>query len=193
LILTDREIKTAIDRGSIIIDPPPIDKHYSSTSVDLTLDPILTLFDKEKINKKGVKYLFDPSVDNFDAESILADFSTPEEMSGEGYELGKGDFVLGFTAEKIDLRRDTKIAARVEGKSSLARLGLSIHITAPTIHAGFVGRIRLEIVNHGHLPIILKKRMRICQLIFEVTLGTPTKGYSERGGQFLHQAPKPAR
>lgn len=84
----------------------------------------------------------------------------------------------------MDLRNDTRIAARVEGKSSLARIGLAVHITAPTIHAGFDGQIRLEIVNHGPLPILLKPGMRICQLIFEQTLGTPDKVY---GGQFAGQ------
>jgi len=60
-------------------------------------------------------------------------------------------------------------------------------MTAPTIHAGFEGRIRLEIVNHGHLPILLKSNMRICQLVFEQTLGTPAKAYI---GQFQGQKPE---
>jgi dCTP deaminase len=78
-------------------------------------------------------------------------------------------------------------AARVEGKSSLARLGLGVHITAPTIHAGFDGQIRLELVNHGHFPITIKSGMRVCQLIFEQTLGTPERGYK---GQFSGQTSK---
>jgi len=60
-------------------------------------------------------------------------------------------------------------------------------MTAPTIHAGFEGRIRLEIVNHGHLPILLKSNMRICQLVFEQTLDTPAKAYI---GQFQGQKPE---
>ena len=85
---------------------------------------------------------------------------------------------------KRTLRESPRLAARVEGKSSLGRLGLGVHITAPTIHAGFNGRIRLEIINHGSLPIRLRAGMRICQLIFEQTLGTPEKGYS---GRFVGQ------
>ncbi|MEZ5888805.1 MAG: hypothetical protein R3D52_00230 [Xanthobacteraceae bacterium] len=61
---------------------------------------------------------------------------------------------------------------------------LIVHITAPTIHAGFDGRIRLEMVNHGKIPIRLRPGMRICPLIFEQTLGTPEKGYQ---GQFSGQ------
>jgi dCTP deaminase len=79
-----------------------------------------------------------------------------------------------------------KYAARVEGKSSLSRIGLAIHITAPTIHAGYDGHIRLELVNNGPLPIRLRVGMPICQLIFEQTLGTPDKGYH---GQFAGQKP----
>lgn len=79
---------------------------------------------------------------------------------------------------------NARLAARVEGKSSLARFGLGVHITAPTIHAGFKGRVRLEIFNNNIVPIRLITGMRICQLIFELTLGTPDHGYQ---GQFLDQ------
>src|SRR4051812_14953344 len=104
---------------------------------------------------------------------------------GSGYVFRSHTFLLGWTIEKIWLPQRSRLAARVEGKSSLARLGLGVHITAPTIHAGFDGQIRLEIVNHGPLPITVKPGMRICQLIFEATLGTPQRGYQ---GQFLGQS-----
>jgi dCTP deaminase len=71
---------------------------------------------------------------------------------------------------------------RIEG--ALARLGIGVHITAPTIHAGFKGPIVLEVFNHSTLRVKLTAGMRICQLIFEQTLGTPAKGYS---GQFFQQ------
>ncbi len=183
MILTDREIQTAIGRKQIIIDPEPLEKAYSSTSVDLTLDPILSIFKPEK---SGIKTVIDPSVDNFNAEDTIKELAEVFPIVEEGYALQPQKLVLGYTNEYIDLRNDPKIAARVEGKSSLARLGLTVHMTAPTIHAGFEGRVRLEIVNHGHLPILLKSHMRICQLVFEQTLGTPTKAYI---GQFKGQKP----
>ena len=96
----------------------------------------------------------------------------------EGYPLKPHTLVLAWTTEYVDLRSSVRLAARVEGKSSLARVGLGVHVTAPTVHAGFNGRIRLEIVNHGKLSIILRQGMKICQLIFEQTLGAPEKGYS---------------
>ncbi|WP_352883362.1 hypothetical protein [Mesorhizobium sp. M1396] len=65
----------------------------------------------------------------------------------------------------VELTSHSRIAARVEGKSSMARLGIGVHLTAPTIHAGFAGQIRLEMVNHNTIPVKLKPGMRICQLI----------------------------
>jgi dCTP deaminase len=93
--------------------------------------------------------------------------------------------VLGWTEETVELPTHARLAARVEGKSSLARLGIGIHVTAPTIHAGFKGPIQLEFCNHGNLRIKVIPGMPVCQLIFEQTLGTPEKGYK---GQFFGQS-----
>lgn len=183
MILTDREIQIAVTKEMIKIVPRPAEGQYSSTSVDLTLDPNLSLFKK---TKKGLEQIIDPSIDDFNAEEVLVDLTEHHLIGEGGYDLQSGDFILGFTAEHIDLRQDTRVAARVEGKSSLARLGIAIHITAPIIHAGFKGRIRLEIYNHGKLPVKLKSGMRICQLVFELTLGTSIKAYN---GQYVDQAP----
>ena len=103
-----------------------------------------------------------------------------------GYQFSPKKLILGWNKEYIDLKITSRLAARIEGKSSLARLGLSVHLTAPTIHAGFKGRIRLEMINHGPIPIRLRPGMPVCQLIFETTLGTPNRGYS---GQFIGQTP----
>lgn len=111
-------------------------------------------------------------------------------IPASGYDLPTKTLLLGWTKEYIELSLETRIAARVEGRSSLARLGLAVHLTAPTIHAGFKGPIQLEMINHGLVPIRLKAGMRICQLIFEMTLGTPEKGYK---GQFLGQTKKAKR
>jgi dCTP deaminase len=90
----------------------------------------------------------------------------------------------------------SRLAARVEGKSSLARLGIGVHVTAPTIHAGFGYKkddeaypgspLQHEIWNVGPLDIKLEERMPICQLIFEIVDGTPEKGYE---GKFSIQGP----
>jgi dCTP deaminase len=121
----------------------------------------------------------------YNIDDALAEITRNVQIDPEaGYELPARQLHLGWTAEFVSVPIDSRLAARVEGKSSLARLGLGIHVTAPTIHAGFEGQIRLEIINHGPIPIVLKPGMRICQLIFEQTLGTPQAGYQ---GQFSGQ------
>ena len=181
MILTDREIKICIDRGLITVDPPPSEIAYASTSVDLTLDPIISMFKKDQ---PGIDKIIDPTNPAFKSDDVVKELTNSQEINTDhGYLLTPQVLILGWTKEYIDLK-ESRLAARVEGKSSLARLGLSVHMTAPTIHAGFDGRIRLEIVNHGQLPVRLKSGMRICQLIFEQTFGTPDKGYQ---GQFSGQ------
>jgi dCTP deaminase len=189
VILTDREIKIYIKRKLIIVDPEPEDIAYQSTAVDLRLDPTISAFTKPP-TVSGVQQItrVDPAHPDFKADEAIRVLTKNENIDPtNGYPLEPDILILGWTKEFIDLSQ-SRLAARVEGKSSLARLGLSIHLTAPTIHAGFQGRIRLEIINHGHHPIILRPDMRICQLIFETTLGTPDKDYE---GQFSGQLPEP--
>jgi dCTP deaminase len=95
-----------------------------------------------------------------------------------------GEFVLALTRERVELPRQSRLAARVEGRSSLARLGLAVHLTAPTIHAGFRGYITLEITNQGPIPIKLRPGLAICQLILEHVFGTPA---AEMTGAFQDQ------
>jgi dCTP deaminase len=101
-----------------------------------------------------------------------------------GYTFQPGSLLLAYTKERIKIPYTSKLAARVEGKSSLARLGIGVHITAPTIHSGFPGQVQLEMFNFGKHQIILDAGMKICQLIFETTLGTPEAGYA---GMFAGQ------
>jgi dCTP deaminase len=130
--------------------------------------------------------------------SLVAKHSEAIDLAKMGhYDLKPKEFILGWTVEKIKLPHRARIAARVEGKSSLARLGLGVHVTAPTIHAGFgydanepQGKgnpIQLEIWNIGDYAIRLIPGLAICQLIFEEVHGTPDKGYH---GVFAHQGPK---
>jgi dCTP deaminase len=182
MILTDREILVAIERGQIKIDPSPPAAAYSSTSVDLTLSRYLRVWKTPKAG--GVEQIVCPAAKEYKFGDFSREFSESKEIGIDGYVIEPGVFVLGWTAEEIDLPLESRICARVEGKSSLARLGIGIHITAPTIHAGFPGQIQLEICNHGTLRIKLNAGMPVCQLIFEQTFGTPEKGYA---GQFFQQ------
>ncbi len=179
MILTDREIKIALEKKQITIDPLPDEAtSYQSTAVDLTLSPIVRIF------KEGVSGIhFDLGSEDYDYKSVIEMVTTREELTAP-FTLVPQALLLAWTNETIDIPNNSRLAARVEGRSSLSRIGVSIHLTAPTIHAGFSGTIQLEVVNHGLTPVILRPGMRICQLIFELTLGTPAKGYS---GQFLEQ------
>ena len=180
VILTDREIKLALEQKTLIIDPRPVDVAFASTSVDLTLDPIVSEF----LTKSTDRH-FDPGRPDYPLNKVLAEETKRVTISDDArYELVPKMLILAWTAEYVDLRKSPRLAARIEGKSSLGRLGLGVHVTAPTIHAGFEGQIQLEIINHGPIPIRLRPGMRICQLIFEQTLGTPEKGYR---GQFAGQ------
>lgn len=180
MILTDREIKIAVQRGLIIIEPAPdYDTALSSTAVDLTLDTNIIVFDEPVA---GVERVLDPSQNT--TSGIIRAITQSQIIPVNGFLLLPKRLMLAWTKEFVGLDIGTRIAARVEGKSSLARLGLGVHVTAPTIHAGFTGQIQLEMVNHGGVPIRLKSGMRICQLIFETTLGTPERGYQ---GQFSGQ------
>jgi dCTP deaminase len=156
--------------------------------VDLTLGASISEF-KEDLNEgDGIETVIDPSHRNFQAERTLQKITNKVSIGPDGYLLKPRRLVLGWTVERVELPTHSRLAARVEGKSALARLGLGIHITAPTIHSGFSYPIRLEIINHGHAPIRLRTDMRICQLVFEMTLETPQKGF-----RALQSAPLPAQ
>ncbi len=182
MILTDREIQVFLDKKQISITPIPNAARYSSTSVDLTLARPFREWDFNQVDRTEGEVI-EPGPD-FKYDEFRDKYTKGKRLSDEGYVLGPKKFILAWTHEKIKIPNHSRIAARVEGKSSLSRLGLAIHITAPTIHAGFEGPIQLELCNHGLFSIRLTPGMPICQLIFEMTFGTPAKGYS---GQFLRQ------
>jgi dCTP deaminase len=184
VILTDREIQAALACGQIKINPNPSADAYSSTSVDLTLSKFIRTW-KETV--KGVEQVVCPSAEGYKFTDLVKALSDLRELNDDGYVIKPQEFLLGWTEETIELPTSSRIAASVEGKSSLARLGIGIHITAPTIHAGFPGTIQLEVCNHGRMNVKLVPGMRVCQLIFEQTLGTPDKGYA---GQFFGQQNK---
>lgn len=181
MILTDREIRIAIESKQVVIDPAPSEEAFSSTSVDLTLGSGLHVF---KQVQPGLDLVIDPSAEGYSFLRAIGELADEQDIGTDGFPLPPNVLILARTQERVSLPIQSRFAARVEGKSSLARLGLGVHITAPTIHAGFAGRIQLEIVNHGSRPIRLRTGMSICQLIFETTLGVADKGYV---GQFFNQ------
>jgi dCTP deaminase len=190
VLLSDREIRAALERGAVRITPTPSLAAFSSTALDLTLGPELRIWPASPEGRSATQVR--PSLPGFSITGVLEHLTQPLQIPNTGYELLPGSFVLGWTAERIQLPHCSRLAARVEGKSSMARLGLGIHVTAPTIHAGFGYKeddsgyegsaLQLEIWNIGNLAIVLDPGIAICQLLFEEVHGTPEKGYTGRFG-----------
>jgi dCTP deaminase len=195
MILSDREIKAALARQAIRITPDPRQdpKVWSSTALDLRLHEKLACWTLPK----GKRVAFQPAEPDYDFNAMVEQYTKTIVIPAKGHVVKPGDFLLAWTVERIQLPYRSRIAARVEGKSSLARLGIGVHVTAPTIHAGFgyqekvpeyVGSsIQLEMWNFGPLDVVLKTGMKICQLIFESVDATPDMGYE---GRFAVQGPE---
>jgi len=151
VLLSDRDIRAELEGGRIRLDPYLPDMIQPS-SIDVRLDRYFRLFDNHK-------YPFiDPSEDQPDLTRLV------EVDPSEPFVLHPGEFVLGATYESVTLPED--VAARLEGKSSLGRLGLLTHSTAGFIDPGFTGHVTLELSNVATLPIKLWPGMKIGQLCF---------------------------
>src|SRR5438552_6339853 len=185
MILSDREIRAALSRGALRITPDPPAEAWTSTALDFHLAKDLVLW--KRPSGGGVEAVVCPASPDYDFDFVRRTYSDPIQIPTSGYVFRSHTFLLGWTTEKIWLPHRSRLAARVEGKSSLARLGIGVHVTAPTIHAGFGYKkddesypgspLQLEIWNVGPLDIRLETGMPICQLIFELVDGTPEKGY----------------
>ncbi len=170
MILSDQGIKDALSSGAIIIDPAPEDDHYDPSSVDLMLGEDFQMWDQSRLGQAGSEITLDLALQKFN-ETVKNYLVDAPLINGclviPPYHKHPWHF-LAQTRSRINLKREHKIAARVEGKSSLARLGLIVHLTAPTVHSSFTGRITLEMVNLGPFSIkLVPRKTRICCIIFE--------------------------
>jgi dCTP deaminase len=151
VLLSDRDIRAEIESGRVVLDPYD-EAMLQPSSVDVRLDRYFRLFDNHKYP------VIDPSQDQPDLTRLV------EVSADDPFVLHPGEFVLGSVYEVVTLPDD--IAARVEGKSSLGRLGLLTHATAGFIDPGFSGHVTLELSNVATLPILLWPGMKIGQLCF---------------------------
>src|SRR5262249_19091152 len=131
MILTDREIQVALATDQIKVDPQPAGEAFSSSSLDLTLGTPVRIW---KQGSSGG--IVSPAEAGYQCSEVVKEMADALEIGPEGYVIRPGEFMLGWTAEVLELPIRSRLAARVEGKSSLARLGISVHVTAPTILAG---------------------------------------------------------
>ena len=193
MILSDSEIRRYIKEGLLVIEPAPLDDQYSTMALDLHFsDEVYSILDPEKFETdKGIEA---PVIDTsqIDVFHLLRKYGKriPKEDDGS-FLFPPKKFFLGMTKEYIELPPNSFIAARVEGRSTLARLGLVVHLTAPTIHTGFKGRIALEMCNFGDYILRLHPdKLHVCQLIFEMVEGsvagsvnTPYQGQQRLNGE----------
>ncbi len=181
MVLSDRSIREALDSGRIVIDPRD-DDCIQPSSVDLHVDRYFRLF------RNHTSRVIDVREDQEDLTELV---DIGEDLP---LILHPGEFVLGSTREKVKLPDD--LVARLEGKSSLGRLGLLIHSTAGFVDAGWDGHLTLELSNVANLPITVYPRMKIGQISF-LQMTTPADHpYGSAGLKSKYQGqrgPTPSR
>jgi dCTP deaminase len=174
VLLSDRDIRAEIASGRVVMTPFD-DEMVQPSSIDVRLDRYFRLFDNHKYP------VIDPSKDQPELTRLV------EVGPDEPFVLHPGEFVLGSTYEQTTLPDD--VAARLEGKSSLGRLGLLTHSTAGFIDPGFSGHVTLELSNVATLPIKLWPGMKIGQMCF-FRLSSPTEhpyGSAQYGSRYQGQ------
>jgi dCTP deaminase len=181
VVLSDAAIRRAIDTGAIGIDPYEPELMQPS-SLDVRVDRFFRVF-------RNSRYPFiDVRVEQEELTELV------EVEGDEAFILHPGEFVLGSTLERVTLPND--LVARLEGKSSLGRLGLLIHSTAGFIDPGWDGHVTLELSNVANLPITIYPRMKIGQISF-VQLSEPAErpyGSGGLGSKYQGQrGPTPSR
>jgi len=181
MLLSDRDIAAEIDAGRVKVEPfEP--KMIQPSSVDVRLDRFFRVFENHRYS------VIDPSIEQSELTREVA------VTGGEHFILHPGEFVLASTYEVITLPDD--IAGRLEGKSSLGRLGLLTHSTAGFIDPGFSGHITLELSNVANLPVKLFPGMKIGQLCL-IRLSSPAQhpyGSAVYGSRYQGQrGPTPSK
>ncbi len=167
MILSDREMQQEIERGELIFSPPVSEVDYSTTAVDLHLSetywvpkqPHAALQTSVKLNHTSVK-------------ELINELYEKKTIPPEGINLSQSDFILALTREHVTL--PPHLHGWVEGKSTQARYGLVVHMTAPTVHAKWEGQLMLEMSLLGKWECTLVPGMAICQLIL-ARVGMPPR------------------
>ena len=184
MILSDRDIKRYLQEGKIKITPfPDLSVQLGSCSIDLRLGNVFRIFENNKC----------PYIDlrkDLPIEEIMKKVVVPE---GQPFIMQPGEFVLATTMEVLELPDD--LLARIDGRSSLGRLGIIVHGTSSVFDPGWKGAATLELSNIGRMPVALYPGMRICAFTFE-KLSSPAEVpyYKKPGRKYGGQKePEPSR
>ncbi len=163
--LSNRDIRELLLSGELTITPHPSPDVMSPSAIDLTLG---SRFEVPRVpGGPAAQVLIDSRDSQAAMAAVRAYCEVQTIVDGRPFLLDPGMFVLAWTRERVSL--PSWLAARVEGRSTLARLGLSVHQTAPTVHATLEGDLQLELSNAGPFSLQLYPGQRICQLILETT------------------------
>ena len=161
MILSDRDILRALDEGRIKVDPAPDPAtQLGSVSIDFRLGRTFMVFEHSR-------YSF---IDPRQPQSIGDAMRTIEVEAEDPFIMQPGDFALASTVETLELPDD--LLGRLEGRSSIARLGITVHSTAAVFEPGWVGTATMELSNLGRMAVALYPGMRICSFSFE-TVSSP--------------------
>ncbi len=161
MILSDRDIKRALTEGWIKIDPmPDLEQQLGSVSVDFRLGQTFMVFEHSRHS----------FIDPRQPQSIGDAMRTIDVAENEPFIMQPGDFALASTVESLEL--PDNLLGRLEGRSSIARLGITVHSTAAVFEPGWIGTATMELSNLGRMPVALYPGMRICSFSFE-TLSSP--------------------
>ena len=156
MVLSDRDIRKALESGRIGITPPPdLDKQLGSISVDFRLGNTFMVFEHSRYSY----------IDPRHPQSIGDAMRTIVVENEDPFIMQPGDFALASTMETLELPDD--LLGRLEGRSSIARLGITVHSTAALFEPGWVGTATMELSNLGRMAVALYPGMRICAFSFE--------------------------
>jgi dCTP deaminase len=172
--LSDQDIEKSLADGNIIIEPKPDVSMISGVSVDIRLGNEFRVFKEHTapyIDLSGPKPEMQKAMN-----SVMSDEITIAD--GEAFFLHPGELALAVTYESVTLPDD--IVGWLDGRSSLARLGLMVHVTAHRIDPGWSGQIVLEFYNSGKLPLALRPKMKIAALNFETMSSSALRPYNKR-------------
>ena len=172
--LCDRDIEACLDNGRIRVEPRPDASAISGVSVDLTLGNSFRVFNDHAapyVDLSGSRESIQETLNSVMSKEIVLDES-------EAFFLHPGELALAVTYESVSLPDD--IVGWLDGRSSLARLGLMVHVTAHRIDPGWSGQIVLEFFNGGKLPLALRPGMTIGAINFETMSGSAERPYSKR-------------
>ena len=172
--LCDRDIENYLEQGKISIEPRPASERISGVSVDLHLGNRFRAFSDyaaSHIDLSGRREEVDEAINRIMSKEICI----PDDQA---FFLHPGELALAVTVEKIEIADD--LVGWLDGRSSLARLGLMVHVTAHRIDPGWSGAVVLECFNSGKLPLALRPGMAICAISFEMLSGPALRPYRKR-------------